>query len=182
MPELPLLVVVTGPPGSGKTTVAEALKERIGLPLLAKDAFKEVLAGPLGVTGYEASHRLGAGVYELQGHLVRELLTSGVSLIVEGNFSAETRFLHELPPARIVQLHVTAEPDTLEERYLSRTGRHPVHHDAEAAPEMRARAEAGDWDPLPLDGPLLQLDTTGDPPLEPFVEQAAAAAAAGSVI
>jgi adenylate kinase family enzyme len=39
----PLLLIVTGPPGVGKTTVAEALAPRLGLPLLAKDDLKETL-------------------------------------------------------------------------------------------------------------------------------------------
>lgn len=39
--DLPLLVVVTGSPASGKSTLAEKLSESMRLPLLAKDAFKE---------------------------------------------------------------------------------------------------------------------------------------------
>ena len=39
----PLLVVVSGMPSSGKTTVAEELARRLRLPLIAKDAIKESL-------------------------------------------------------------------------------------------------------------------------------------------
>jgi predicted kinase len=84
-PEQPLLVIVTGPPGSGKTTIAEALRERTRLPLIAKDTLKEILGERLGVTGAVASKQLGSAVLALMGHLVRELLRHGVPLIVEGN-------------------------------------------------------------------------------------------------
>ncbi len=40
---LPLLLVVTGMPSSGKTTVAEDLARRLRLPLIAKDEIKESL-------------------------------------------------------------------------------------------------------------------------------------------
>jgi hypothetical protein len=49
------------------------------------------------------------------------------------------------------------------------THRHPVHYDREAAGEVAARAAAGEWAPLPLDGALVHVDTSDDPPLERLV-------------
>ncbi len=43
---LPSLVVVTGPPAAGKTTIAAELRARLGIPLLAKDTLKETQPEP----------------------------------------------------------------------------------------------------------------------------------------
>ena len=163
---LPKLVVVTGPPGAGKTTIAAALRERLALPLVAKDTLKEALAEALGIAGdREASQRLGAATFQVQFGIVRELLLAGVSLIAEGNFRAP--WFDDLPPAEIVQVHVWAEPEILRERLLERdTYRHPVHYDREAADEIAARTAAGEWDALPLGGRLVKIDTTVWPDLE----------------
>lgn len=37
------VVLITGPPASGKTTLARNLAERLNLPVLAKDRIKETL-------------------------------------------------------------------------------------------------------------------------------------------
>ena len=56
---------------------------------------------------------------------------------------------------------------TLRARLLDRGGdRHPVHYDREAANEIAARAAAGEWDPLPLAGVLLRIDTTNGFPAD----------------
>ena len=90
-------------------------------------------------------------VFDLMATVVRELLAHDVSLIFEGNFVAESVVFDDLPPARIVQVHVSAPPQVLRERLVDRdTHRHPVHYDAEAADEIVARAAAGKWKPLPL--------------------------------
>ena len=138
------------------------MRVRFDLPLLAKDTIKETLGEPLGVTARGASQRLGVAVFELLGVLVHELLDHGVSLIVEGNFAARSRVFTALPACRIAQVHVSASPATLRSRLLERAGdRHPVHYDHEAANEIAARATAGEWDPLPLAGVLVRVDTTG---------------------
>ena len=44
----PTLIVVTGAPGSGKSTVAVPLARRLGVPLIAKDDIKEALWDHIG--------------------------------------------------------------------------------------------------------------------------------------
>jgi predicted kinase len=159
--ELPRLVVVTGPPGSGKTTIAAALRERLGLPLIAKDAIKEALGDALEFDGdRHASRRLGVATFGVQFAIVRELLASGVSLIAEGNFRSDEWF-RSLPPARVAQVHVTAAPDAVRQRLLARDRhRHRVHYDREAADEVAESVRAGEWNALPLPGTVIALDTT----------------------
>src|SRR5690349_16575481 len=84
--EPPLLVVVTGMPSSGKTTVAEGLARDLRLPLIAKDEIKESLYDSLGADDVTSSGRLGAAAYALIFALTRAMLSSGVSVIAEANF------------------------------------------------------------------------------------------------
>ena len=61
----PLLVVVTGMPAAGKTTVAESLSRSLSLPLVAKDAVKERFYDTLGTGDLEWSERLGTASFAL---------------------------------------------------------------------------------------------------------------------
>ena len=55
-----VFILVAGPPGSGKSTVARPVAEALGLPLLVKDAIKDTLMDELGAPAtVEESRELG---------------------------------------------------------------------------------------------------------------------------
>jgi adenylate kinase family enzyme len=41
MPDLPALIVVSGPMGSGKTTLAHRIAQAVGCPAICRDEIKE---------------------------------------------------------------------------------------------------------------------------------------------
>lgn len=157
---LPLLLVVTGMPSSGKTTVAEGIACRLRLPLIAKDEIKESLYESLGAADVAASADLGRAAYALIFALARACLGSSASVVVEANFFRDqVAEFNALPAHRVVQLHCQAPLAILVERYANRS-RHAGHHDAEKIRELPARFESGVHDALELPGHLIELDTT----------------------
>lgn len=164
----PLLVIVTGKPATGKTTLAQRLAADLALPLFAKDGVKDTLFDAMGVGDRAWSRRLGAGSMATLRYICETLVAAGQSLIVEAPFSAElhTSFFQSLVArhgARVAQIWLTADPETLAQRFAARaaTGeRHPGHVELENIAEFRATLLRVESAPLPLSGALLTVDTT----------------------
>jgi predicted kinase len=81
----PLLIVVTGPPAAGKTTIARELAARLQLPLIAKDTIKEALFDGLGTGDLAWSQRLGDATYRAMLAVIQDSVAAGASLVLEGN-------------------------------------------------------------------------------------------------
>jgi predicted kinase len=157
----PLVVVVTGPPAAGKTTVARELAARLGLPLIAKDTIKEALFDGLGVGDLDWSRRLGEATYLTMVALAEESAKVGASLLLEANFARGSEFEARLATlsARFVQIHCSAPFDVLVDRYEGRA-RHPGHVDSERIEGLREAVETGRHEPLDLPGETFRIDTT----------------------
>jgi predicted kinase len=80
------VIVVTGLPGTGKTTLARTLAERFHLPLLAKDLIKEPLLDAIGAVDAAQSRHLSTLSFTIQFEVARELYAAGASMLLEGNF------------------------------------------------------------------------------------------------
>ena len=121
-------VVVAGPPGSGKTTLATALAPALGLPLISKDVIKETLMDSLGnPSSVQESRAVGRAAVRTLFAVAR--LTLGA--VLESNFQAAS--LAELGslPGRLVEVRCICPRDLALSRYRSRAGqRHPGHLDA----------------------------------------------------
>lgn len=160
----PLLVVVTGAPATGKTTVAERLERELGLLRISRDDFKETLFDTLGWSDRAWSRRLGGASWELLFIVLERALRTGTSIIVESNFRDDPdterfRCLLREVPAAVVQIYCSTAPNVLLERFASRQ-RHAGHVDHEVLAEVAAGLSGDAWAPLTLPGVLLRVDTT----------------------
>jgi predicted kinase len=165
----PFLIVVTGSPASGKTTIAESLSEQMHLPLIAKDAIKEELYDTLEGAEPSDSHRLGYVAIRLMQSWARRLLEKDVAVIVESNFKRslsldDLQELFALSRPVLVQC-VAPEADVIK-RYVERSEegeRHPVHDDANHVDELRRDLEKGEYDLRDAAGILsVTIDTSKD--------------------
>jgi len=161
----PLLIIVSGPPGSGKTTLARRIAQEWRLPLIAKDDIKESLFDSLGWQDREWSKKLGRATYELICYFVETQLAAGRSLIVESNFheTATLQFRKLQAQYNFVPIQVLcyAEPRVLIERFQARWvsgNRHPGHVEDQITDAEYATFRK--YAPLDLGGTIIEIDTT----------------------
>lgn len=167
-PPDPLLIIITGLPGTGKTTLGRRLAAELGLPFVYKDGIKEILFDQLGWSDRDWSRQLGIATYALLYHVVAIELAARRAFIVESNFhhdhaSREFQALQARYGFRPFQILCKTEGAVLLDRYQARTAsgeRHPGHVDQVAVQEMGDQLATGRAAPLALDGPLWELDTT----------------------
>jgi predicted kinase len=168
-----LLIIVSGAPGVGKSTLAGALSRALGLTLISKDDVKEALFDALGTGDRAWSQKLGMTSFDLLFLFARRLLDAGGSCIVEANFTRVEPLL-ALPAERVVQFFCTAPRDVVVARYAGRE-RHPGHLDDEVAAELMERFDAGEWQPLELPGETIVVDTVAAIDVEALVQRVATA-------
>ncbi|MCC6792445.1 MAG: ATP-binding protein [Thermomicrobiales bacterium] len=166
----PLLIIVGGPPASGKSTIAEWLAEEFRLPLLSRDMFKEAMMETLGSPDSDRSHELGAAAYAILAVLQQTLVKAGVGAVLESNFLrgvSEKDLAPILPKSRSVAIYCETSVAESLRRFEERAkngDRHPGHHDTEPEKleELEQDLHSGCYDPLDLDIPRLVVDTTGE--------------------
>lgn len=164
----PTLLVVSGPAGTGKTSLARFLVGGLRLPMYSRDAIKETMFDTLGWSDRAWSRTLGQTSASVLFRLVAESLTAGVDCLVEAPFrpqqcAEDFRSLARKVAFRAVQVRCVAAGEVLVERFAARacsSERHPGHCDQDNVEEFRQELLRRSYEPLELPGPVFTVDNT----------------------
>ena len=161
MTDISRIVMVSGPPGAGKTTLARPLAKALGFALLSKDDIKEPLYDALGGArgDFEASRRIGAASWEILWTLAPHC----PRLVLEANFHLDSAYERERIAAlggRLIEVYCRCPPAEVVRRFALRAAR-PQHHAAHyagAISESDVIAQYGR--PVGI-GTVIEVDTSG---------------------
>ena len=156
------IVIVSGAPGAGKTTLAVPLAAGLGFPLVAKDYLKETVWDALGppVGDLTWSRRTGGAAMELLWGIARRCPT----VVLEANFRPHSHYERDQLVSlggRIVEVHCRCPVDLAARRYAQRAAG-PCHHAAHVG-----RTATAEWltqfsRPVAV-GPVVTVDTSTSP-------------------
>jgi predicted kinase len=153
------LVVVSGAPGTGKSTVGTAVAGALRWPLLSLDPVKEALADVLGLGGEDWSDRVGDAAAEVIFRLAAEFPDA----VAEGWWRGTRRERAVREFAGAVEVFCCCGPELAVRRARERhgAGRHPIHRDVINPGRMLARVGelAGTVTPLGLGAALITVNT-----------------------
>jgi len=165
----PLLIIVNGLPGTGKTTLAKRLAADVQLPVFSRDGIYETLYDALECQNSGLPLLLGSATFTFLYYIAGSLLAAGQSLIVEGFFgrpalrSAEFLQLQQTYYFEPFQVLCNADGEVLLERFLARMKseeRHSGHSDLAWLEQNKERLLQGYLMPLALKGHVVEIDTT----------------------
>lgn len=124
--QMPVVVVVSGLPASGKSTLSRRLSADLGLPLLSRDALKPAMADLAEVAGPDGGWRVGRSIDLLIDHMARRLLDVGIGMVIDSNFNwpeqmDKVRALVEERRPTCFEVCLWADPSVLRQRFIDRS-------------------------------------------------------------
>lgn len=164
----PTLLLVSGAPASGKTTLAKELSKRFSIPLITKDSIKEILFDNLGWSNREWSKKIGKASIAVLYYVMEAKLIASNSLIVESNFSPKLdskKFakLRDIYDFKLIEIHCNAPGSILFERFKKRAKsrtRHQGHRDVTNIEEFRHKLLYHKYPAMNVGDKTLEIDTT----------------------
>jgi len=164
------IVLVSGSPAAGKTTLAVPLAKLLGLPLIAKDDIKESLVDILGDQDGDLgwSRKVGHAAWMV----LWKLAERAPAAVLEANFRPHSAYERERLTrldARIVEVYCRCPVDVLVQRFHERAKTaHPAHPATDLNPEWISEFDR----PVKL-GAVIEVDTTRDVDVEALAAQVA---------
>ncbi len=165
---VPTIIIVTGRPAAGKTTLAKWLSQELRLPLVSKDTIREELFDHLGWKDRKWAQELGKASIDMMFYFARAGLEVGHSIIMDNSFYppvSNPRFqaLKEQYHAGSIQIICDSDRETLFQRFKARADsgtRHPGHGDQAVLDELYTNLTHNSSQVLEIGGSIIEVDTT----------------------
>ncbi|MGN6265281.1 MAG: AAA family ATPase [Ginsengibacter sp.] len=173
----PLLLVITGMPASGKTTLAHLVAEKTHCPLLSRDELKEGYINTMGIPHAQLNDTTARHIYDTFFAAIELLLSQKISLVIEAAFQhklwkPKLSSLQSIADIKI--LICTTKPEIavsrFEKRYLQESSREKYHGD-ESGLKKITNDLFYNYYPIQSNFPTLVIDTTDNynPAMEEMV-------------
>ena len=178
-------ILVAGIPAAGKSTMAEAISERMKLPVISKDTIKELLFDNVGFQSRAEKVNLGIASMEIMYYAAGQLMKAGHPFILENNFEYSSEYgiksLIKKYEYSALTITLTGDYNVIYQRFLERESspdRHRGHVVNDCYPEkvgdslktLKAKVisyenfvrgiEQRGFDAFCVDGGQIKIDTT----------------------
>lgn len=176
----PSLIVVTGSPASGKTTLAHILAEELNCPILSRDELKEGLLNTLDLRHNQTDKSIDLRVHDIFFDTIDLMILNEVSIVIEAAFQDHVwrpRLVSFLDKANIKIIVCKARPELIRarftERFLADPDREKYHGDqALSLSELDLTSMLENYQPVKMKVPTLCVERSGNyhPTIENIVD------------
>jgi predicted kinase len=164
----PALIVVSGPPGSGKTTLAHALARAVPCPAICRDEIKDGLVHAGGNTEFLRGDAGSRRAFKTFFDALRLYVSAGVTVVAEAAFQDQLwrpglEPLIDLAEIRIIHCVVEAalSRERIARRMAEDTASRASHFDRELLDQWDSgKSSFESFQPVSIAAPSLRVDTS----------------------